>query len=81
MSNPNSAVQNHPPYSFFKIPEIAKILKISKPYAYRLVQTGAIKSYIFGKRKKDKDGRVSGASVRVLKEDLEQFIRNSASTA
>ena len=45
-------------------PEVARILKISKSYAYRLIQRGDIRSVRVGR------------SVRVREEDLLDFISN-----
>jgi putative molybdopterin biosynthesis protein len=47
--------------------EIAEILKISKALAYRLIAKGQIASVRFGR------------TVRVKREDLEQFIRQNSS--
>jgi len=45
--------------------EIARILKISKALAYRLISQGQITSIRFGK------------TVRVKSEDLQEFIKNN----
>lgn len=51
-----------------KIPEIAKMLCISRAMAYRLVQTGEIRSV-----------QIRSAR-RVLQEDLDDFITKNKST-
>jgi excisionase family DNA binding protein len=47
--------------------DVAKVLKISKALAYRLISQGQIPSVRFGK------------TVRVKPEDLEKFIQNNLS--
>ncbi|KGA95647.1 DNA-binding protein [Alkalihalobacillus alcalophilus ATCC 27647 = CGMCC 1.3604] len=51
-----------------KIPEVAKILKLSENRVYVLTKQGAIPSV-----------KVSG-SVRVLKEDLEKYIKGGGNS-
>jgi excisionase family DNA binding protein len=54
--------------NFLTAMDIAKMLKISKALAYRLISQGRIQSIRFGK------------TVRVRTEDLQKFIDQSASS-
>ncbi len=55
--------------NFLTAVEIAKILKISKALAYRLISQGKIPSIRFGK------------TVRVNTDDLQKFVEDSMSAA
>ena len=52
--------------TFLTAREIAEILRVSKPWVYRLIANGAIPSIRFGR------------VTRVRREDLDAFIQNSA---
>jgi excisionase family DNA binding protein len=51
---------------FLTIPEVASRLRVSRAYAYRLVKNGLLKEHVFG------------GALRVSKEDLAAFIKQSA---
>lgn len=55
--------------NFLTAVEIARILKISKALAYRLISQGKIPSIRFGK------------TVRVKTDDLQKFVEDSMSVA
>jgi excisionase family DNA binding protein len=53
-----------PPTVTFRIPEVAKILGISRSFAYQLVQREELPSVTFSKK-----------AIRVLKSDLVEYIK------
>ena len=57
--------RSYPQEKLLKAPQVAEILNISRAMAYRLIQTGKIRSVQIG------------AACRVRPEDLEQYIQDN----
>lgn len=54
----------------YTVPEVGRILKVSRSLAYELVKRGAIRSVRIGPR-----------TVRVRREDLDEFLRERTAAA